>query len=216
MYLVTYKLNPSWWRLSTEDRANILSRLVDFEDSLRKSLILIRRYASLRWDSDIIYWLASEDTGDFLRFRSGVSSILGDMGRESLSFLSIYEKSPYIKGEFDPRKGLSGEPLRYLIAYPMSKSPEWYLLPFEERARIMREHIEIAKNHPENRGIRSYTTYSFGIGDYEFLVIYEAPSLVEWVHVVQSLREARARKWVTKEEPILVGELSDMRHLVYK
>jgi chlorite dismutase len=214
MYVTTYKLSPTWWRIGSEDRRRILSRLSDLEKDLGGSLLLLRRYASLRWDSDIIYWLVSEDTGGLLRFRSRVSSVLGELGHETLGLLSIYEKSPYTKGDHDLRSYLGGEPLRYFIAYPMKKSPDWYLLPMEERMGIMREHIEMARNHPENRGIRSYTTYSFGIGDYEFVVIYEASSLVEWMHVTQSLREAKARKWVTKEEPIIVGELSDMDHLV--
>ncbi|MBW9142061.1 MAG: chlorite dismutase family protein, partial [Candidatus Aramenus sp.] len=80
---------------------------------------------------------------------------------------------------------------------------------------IMREHIEIARTHPKNDGIRSYTTYSFGVADYEFVVIYEAPSLTNWIEVVEKLREAKARKWVTKEEPILVGELKGLEHLLY-
>jgi chlorite dismutase len=31
--------------------------------------------------------------------------------------------------------------------------------------------------------------------------------LYEWVEVVERLREAKARKWVAVEEPVLVGEL---------
>ncbi len=120
-----------------------------------------------------------------------------------------------MKSNFDPLSILKVEPLKYFVAYPMKKSVDWYLLPFDEREKIMMEHINIAKNHPKNNGIRSYTTYSFGIGDYEFVVIYEIPNLSDWVEVVEKLREAKARKWITKEEPLLVGELKDQGYLLY-
>jgi len=83
-------------------------------------------------------------------------------------------------------------------------------LPFNEREDIMREHIKVAREHPKNKGIKSYTTYSFGVEDYEFVVIYEIPSLPEWVEVVEKLREVRARKWITREEPIITGEVRDL------
>jgi Uncharacterized conserved protein, COG3253 len=71
----------------------------------------------------------------------------------------------------------------------------------------MAEHIGMARSHPESGQIRSYTTYSFGLGDQEYVVLYEASSLTAWSHVTEKLREAKARKWIVKEEPILVGEL---------
>ncbi|WP_162509407.1 chlorite dismutase family protein [Thermogymnomonas acidicola] len=89
----------------------------------------------------------------------------------------------------------------------MSKTPDWYLIGFEERKEILQEHIRMAVQHPENKDIRSYTTYSFGIGDQEFVVMYETDSLLNWSHVTEKLREARARKWIVKETPIFLGSL---------
>ncbi|MEM3676359.1 MAG: chlorite dismutase family protein, partial [Thermoplasmataceae archaeon] len=92
---------------------------------------------------------------------------------------------------------------------PMSKTPDWYLIDFEERKKIMAEHIGMAASHPEARQIRSYTTYSYGLGDQEFVVLYEVDSLLKWSHVTAKLREATARKWTAKEEPIFVGILAE-------
>jgi chlorite dismutase len=91
----------------------------------------------------------------------------------------------------------------------MIKDPTWYLEPSEDRKRIMSEHISMAVNDPENSDIRSYTTYSYGIGDQEFIVMYETDSLTDWSHVTQRLREAKQRKWITKEYPIFVGIYQD-------
>jgi chlorite dismutase len=40
------------------------------------------------------------------------------------------------------------------------KSREWYLLPFEERKKMMDEHIAIGRKFPE---IRLNTSYAYGI-----------------------------------------------------
>ncbi|BDB99169.1 chlorite dismutase family protein [Saccharolobus caldissimus] len=210
MYISSIKLSSKWWSLSKEERRKIIGNIESLESNFKNSLISLKRYISLRYDSDIIYWISSLETSRIIDFKYTLLSILRDLGEESFSMFSIYKPSPYTKGNFDIKSVLNLEPLRYFIAYPMKKNVEWYLLPFEEREKIMKEHIEIAKNHPKNKGIRSYTTYSFGIGDFEFVVIYEAPSIEDWVEVVEALRGAKARKWVTKEEPILVGELKGL------
>ncbi len=114
-----------------------------------------------------------------------------------------------MNGKKSLRDNLNQEPLEYFVAYPMSKSPEWYLLDYDERKEIMMDHIRSAMSNPEQEGIRSYTTYSFGIGDQEFVVLYEVPDLAKWSHVTEKLREAKARKWISKETPILIGMYSD-------
>lgn len=210
MYVSSIKLSANWWVEAKEERRKIIGEIEELESKFKSSLISLKRYISLRFDSDIIYWLSSFDTSPIIDFRYNLLSILRNLASESFSMFSIYKPSPYTKGNFSIESALSLEPLRYFIAYPMKKSVDWYLLPLEEREKIMGEHIRIARTHPKNKGIRSYTTYSFGIGDYEFVVIYEAPSLPEWVEVTEALREAKARKWVTKEEPILVGELKGL------
>lgn len=208
VYMMVYsvKFDKDWWRLNHEVRKSILSKSEEVVKEFKKDVISLKSYSSLSQDSNLIYWLSSFNTTSFLEFRSALLSAFEGYALESNLFLSVYKPSPYVRSNFDPKTVLGREQLRYFVAYPMKKSPEWYLLPFEEREKIMKEHIEMAVNNPKNNGIRSYTTYSFGIGDYEFVVIYEIPDLSNWVDVVEKLREARARKWVIKEEPLIVGE----------
>jgi chlorite dismutase len=213
MFIETLKLNPSWWEEGEDKRRELLWKFKERLQEARSNLLSVKTYISLRWDSDIILWISDFSTSSFHPLRSSLRSSLGRYAEETFSMLSVYESSPY-KGPSDVSKYILPEQLRYFVAYPMKKSVDWYTLPFEERREIMKEHIEVAKKHPESNGIRSYTTYSFGLGDQEFVVIYELDSLVSWAHVVERLREVRARKWITKEEPILVGETSDMNVLL--
>ena len=64
--------------------------------------------------------------------------------------------------------------LKYFVVYPFIKSREWYLLPFETRKQLMDEHIKVGRKYPE---IRLNTTYSFGIGDQDFMLAFETEDL---------------------------------------
>ncbi|BFH72552.1 chlorite dismutase family protein [Sulfurisphaera javensis] len=201
-----FKFSHEWWKLGKEEKKKIISKIDEMEKDYEKKIISLKRFISLRYDGDIIYWLSDFNTTPLNEFRYDLLST--SYLEEKISLFSVFKESPYtMGGNKDLSSFLKIPPLKYFVAYPMKKSPDWYLLPFNERKDIMAEHIKIARTHPDNEGIRSYTTYSFGIGDYEFVVIYEIPDLYRWTNVVEKLREAKARKWITLEEPILVGEL---------
>jgi chlorite dismutase len=201
--VLAYKFSPSWWRLEKEKRTKIIYDLkiilneihqIDNQDT--KAEI----YSSLRADSSIIFWLLIKDSSGLNAARAKLEKVLGSYTSLKHGFLSIYDaKKP---------KDSSGKD--YFVAYPISKSPEWYLLPKEKRSEIMAEHIKLATSDINNKGINSYTTISFGIDDNEFVVLYELNSLSDWVAVTKNLREAEARKWITNEKPILVGNKSNL------
>ncbi|EQB69661.1 MAG: hypothetical protein AMDU5_GPLC00003G0211 [Thermoplasmatales archaeon Gpl] len=160
---------------------------------------------SLRGDADIIGWVSADDPSNILSFLKELKTIIDGKGEIVHSFHSIYQRSPYLKNSLKIEEQIQNSRKKYIIAYPMSKSNDWYLLPYEERKRIMDEHIRTAMTDPNNKDILSYTTYSFGIGDQEFVVIYETDSLYSWMKVTEKLREVEARKWIIKETPILTG-----------
>lgn len=184
------------------------------EEIARESLLL-RTYMPLRGGIDLIVWVVSETLSPISRLRIFLRGSLARYVEEVHTFLAIYRASPYFAHHQDLREHVikaAKEPLRYIVVYPMKKSPEWYLLPFQERAKIMAEHASMARNLSSGKRIRSYTTYSYGVDDNEFLVIYEVEDLIEWSVVVEKLRESQHRKWVVKEEPLLVGEyIEDIR-----
>ncbi|MCL4314250.1 MAG: chlorite dismutase family protein [Candidatus Thermoplasmatota archaeon] len=184
--------------------SEIVRSLIELTDSHTGEVVSAKLFTSLRFDCDYVLWVTARNVNIIPAIRSALEAS-GYLRSFPYYFLSLYEDSPYTKEGITLEDTLRKGSLNYLVAYPMSKSNDWYLLPFDERKRIMAQHIGMAVSHRENRNIRSYTTYSFGISDQEFVVIYEVDSLVAWSHVTSKLREAEARKWITKETPILVG-----------
>jgi len=205
MMVLAFRMNESWWSSDPIVRSRVIQRLNTLLSGLKDRIIVAKLYTSLRWDSDFLLWLAAKQPEILGEVKLDFNTVLMGLGSPSYSMLSLYEESPYLRPGMDLEDTLKGEPSKYFVAYPMSKDPEWYLLDFDERKKILAEHIGIARTHPESKGIRSYTTYSYGLGDQEFVVMYEVDSLAAWSHVTAKLREAKARKWIVNEEPIFVG-----------
>lgn len=200
--VLAYKLRPSWWRLKKEKRTKVihdLKTILNEIHDIANQDIKAEIYSSLRPDSSMIFWLLMKDSYGLNSVRAKLEKVLGSYASLKYGFLSIYDANK--------PKDSSGK--EYFVAYPISKSPEWYLLPKEKRSEIMAEHIKLATSDINNKGINSYTTISFGIDDNEFVVLYELNSIPDWVAVTKNLREAEARKWITNEKPILVGSKSN-------
>ncbi len=192
--VLAFKFNGSWHAKRSEIKAE-LSRLLAERDG-RPSFLRAKAYSSLRYDSDVIFWFMSKDPDEIANAKAAVESLLDGVASVSNGFLSVFRQSRQHEPSVDNR---------FFVAYPMSKSPEWYLIDEAERKRIVADHVRVATSSLNNNGISSFTTESFGIGDSEFVVIYELSDIGKWVAVTEELRHVEARKWITNEHPILVG-----------
>ncbi|MCL5438187.1 MAG: chlorite dismutase family protein [Candidatus Thermoplasmatota archaeon] len=203
--VITASLTDEFHLMDQADRAGLLD-LVDEKLSIHGGrFIHLKRYSTLRADSDFMIWFSSREPETVHMVKTMFSVEFGKYFRMRNLFLSMYEHSPYVKKGTSLEDTLRVKAMKFFIAYPMSKSSGWYMLPFEERKKILADHIGMAVSHPENSDIISYTTYSYGLGDHEFVVMYETDSLESWSHVTAKLREAEARKWIVNETPLIVG-----------
>ena len=81
----------------------------------------------------------------------------------------------------------------------MWKKREWYVLPAEERMRIMRGHIETGRRHGT---IEINTAYSFGLDDQEFVVSFDTDDPADFLDLVQELRGTESSAYTASETPI--------------
>ena len=107
---------------------------------------------------------------------------------------------------------LAGEEARaHLCVYPFVRSYEWYLLPDEERRDLLREHGQMARPYPD---VRANTVASFALGDYEWMLAFEADELHRIVDLMRDLRASGARRHVREEVPFYTGSLVTPADLV--
>jgi hydrogen peroxide-dependent heme synthase len=107
---------------------------------------------------------------------------------------------------------LAGEEARaYICVYPFVRSYEWYLLPDEDRRDMLAEHGRQARGFPD---VRANTVASFALGDYEWILAFEADELHRIVDLMRELRASRARRHVREEVPFYTGRRRSVAELV--
>ncbi|WP_347755285.1 hydrogen peroxide-dependent heme synthase [Agrococcus sp. ProA11] len=99
------------------------------------------------------------------------------------------------------------EPRRWVTVYPFNRSYEWYLLPAEERSRMLAEH---GRAGAAFRGVIANTVAAFALGDYEWILPIEADELTDLVDMMRELRAVDARLHVREEIPFYTGRRIDV------
>jgi chlorite dismutase len=94
------------------------------------------------------------------------------------------------------------QPLRWLCVYPFVRSYDWYLLPAEERAAMLREHGMAGRAFT---GVQANTVAAFALNDYEWILALESDDLHELVDLMRDLRATQARRHVRSEVPFYTG-----------
>jgi hydrogen peroxide-dependent heme synthase len=103
------------------------------------------------------------------------------------------------------------EPRGYVCVYPFVRSYEWYLLPDEERRAMLAEHGQMARDYPD---VCANTVAAFALGDYEWVLAFEADELYRIVDLMRHLRGSRARLYVREEVPFYTGRRRPLPDLI--
>ncbi len=200
-----YKLDPQWQLLPAEVREQGRQQLLQiFAEFEQKSLIRSFSLYGIRTDCDFMLWQATYDIEDLRRLSSQIRrSAIGPYLREARSMLSMTKRSVYVgknaRGAHDPRLVVTPEDRKYLFVYPFVKTRPWYALPVEDRKRMMNEHIRVGLKYPS---VSLNTTYSFGIDDQEFVVAFETDDMMDFLDLVQELRETEASSYTLRDTPM--------------
>ncbi|HEY5223074.1 MAG TPA: hydrogen peroxide-dependent heme synthase [Microbacteriaceae bacterium] len=94
------------------------------------------------------------------------------------------------------------QPKGWLAVYPFVRSYDWYLLPPEDRSRMLSEH---GRRGAAYRSVLSNTVAAFALGDYEWIVPLESDELTDLVDLMRDLRAVDARLHVREEIPFFTG-----------
>jgi hydrogen peroxide-dependent heme synthase len=166
--------------------------------------------AGLRGDADLMVWWHAADVetvqSAYHRLRR---TALGRHLEPVWSQVALHRPAEFNKGHVPAF--MAGEEARgYVCVYPFVRSYDWYLLPDEERRDLLVEHGKAARGYPD---VRANTVASFALGDYEWILAFEADELHRIVDLMRDLRATDARRHVREEIPFYTGprvELADL------
>jgi chlorite dismutase len=167
--------------------------------------------SGLRADADVMLWLHGPNA-------EGLQWALRELRRSRLframlptwNAMGVHRDAEFNKAHV-PGFLRGVEPKAWLTVYPFVRSYEWYLLPPEERGRMLAEH---GRKGAAFRGVIANTVASFSLGDYEWLLPLESDELTDLVDLMRDLRATDARRHVREEVPFYTGRRISTAELV--
>lgn len=199
-----FSIDPAFRRLPAQEQRGGIGEFLEVLKQTRSDL-QTRAYLGigLRHDVDFFIWAIAKDLAPFQSFAADLAKTgLGHYLKATYNFLAMTRPSQYNPGHI-PAFELGEAPRKYLFLYPFVKSREWYLLPFEERRRMMRGHMATGELYPM---VRLNTTYSFGLGDQDFVLAFETDQPAAFEDLVQRLRESEASRYTVRDTPFILGQ----------
>jgi peroxiredoxin len=196
------------------DRTALVAEVEElFEQLAAKGVVVRGTYdvAGLRADADLMVWWHAADSDDlqeaYNRFRR---TELGGALEPVWSNMALHRPAEFNKGHL-PAFLVDEHPCSYVCVYPFVRSYEWYLLPDVERRALLSEHGQMARTFPD---VRANTVASFALGDYEWILAFEADELHRIVDLMRHLRGSETRRHVREEVPFYTGRRKPVAELV--
>jgi chlorite dismutase len=156
----------------------------------------------MRADCDLLLWLAGPSAEAMQEAQGALRRTrLGGMLAPFWQAVGLHREAEFSKSHVPAF--FAGEPPRsWLCAYPFVRTTEWYLLEAERRRELLIEHGRMGRDYPD---VRANTVSAFGLGDYEWLLAFEADDLGRIVDLIRHLRGAEARLYTKNELPFITG-----------
>lgn len=165
--------------------------------------------AGLRGDADLMLWSHAESsTALQSAYHAVLRTAVGRCLTPVWSQMALHRPAEFNKSHV-PAFLADEQAREFVCVYPFVRSYEWYLLPDEERRELLVEHGVMGRDYPD---VRANTVPAFALGDYEWILAFEADDLSRIVDLMRHLRASRARLHVREEIPFYTGrrrELAD-------
>jgi chlorite dismutase len=199
--------------LGEADRSSEAREVEKLFEELSETVTLRGLYdvAGLRADADLLIWTHAESSDDlqqaYHRFRR---TAFGARFEPVWSQMALHRPAEFNRSHI-PAFLADEQAREYVCVYPFVRSYEWYLLPDEERRALLAEHGQMARDYKD---VRANTVASFALGDYEWILAFEADELHRIVDLMRHLRASGARRHVREEIPFYTGRRRPAAELV--
>ncbi len=202
-----YRIMPEWRRLPLGEREE---HRREFAETVRKwnvpdtMKVVTYSLVGVRGDCDILLWricysisCLQEMTADIMRTR------LGGYLETSNSYLGMTRRSEYLIGDEEGHPALRGvmRPggAKFLFVYPLVRTRAWYMLPFEDRQRMVHEMVNLNREFPNTH---LHVVYSFGLDDQDFVLAIETDQPEEFTERMMRAREVEASPYTQRDTPV--------------
>lgn len=162
-----------------------------------------------RADADLMVWtLANAPSTLQAGYHAIRQSVLGNYLVPVWSVMGVHRPAEFNRTHV-PSCFAGFAPRPWLCVYPFVRSYDWYYLDNEHRSKMLYEHGVAGREYPD---VVASTLSSFALGDYEWILAFEADELHRLTDAMRHQRSVEARLHVREETPFFTGprvELDD-------
>jgi chlorite dismutase len=167
--------------------------------------------AGLRADADLMVWWHAETVEQVQdAYHRFLRTELGAHLDPVWSVVALHRPAEFNKSHI-PAFMADEEARGYVCVYPFVRSYDWYVMDDTERRDMLVEHGQMARGYPD---VRANTIAAFALGDYEWVLAFEADELHRIVDLMRDLRASKARLHVREEVPFYTGPRVEVGDLV--
>ncbi|HEX7658207.1 MAG TPA: hydrogen peroxide-dependent heme synthase [Pseudonocardiaceae bacterium] len=197
-----------------DDRGPVATEAQEYLDALPGKGVTVRGVydiAGFRADADYMIWTHAAEAEQLQAAYSGFRrTALGRVSVPTWNQIGLHRPT-----EFNPRHVpafVADEPPRkYVAVYPFVRSYDWYVLPADERRKLLADHGAKGHDFPD---VRANTVAGFALGDYEWLLAFEADRLERIVDLMRNQRTSETRLHVREEIPFHTGPRVPVNELI--
>ena len=200
-----YRARPEWRLLSESEKTDCKNGFIAAIEDFRPRL-LIHTYSTvgLRISADFMIWRIGCELDPMQEMTARLNQTpMAKFVEPTHSLLSMTKRSMFIGTECaDTPEGnthiLSGDS-DYVFVCPLQRTREWYTRPQEQRLEMLEENLRVGSKY---RSVKLHTTYSFGLDDQEFVVVFETDKPADFLDLFQELRETKASCFTARDTPM--------------
>ncbi len=160
-----------------------------------------------RADADLMMWTTAKDPAALqAAYHALRASELGRHLEPVWSVMAVHRPAEFNRSHV-PSCFAGFAPRAWVCVYPFVRSLEWYNLDDADRSRMLREHGMAARDYPD---VIASTLSAFALGDYEWMLAFEADELHRLTDVMRAQRAVEARLHVREETPFFTGPRVDL------
>ncbi|WP_084252809.1 hydrogen peroxide-dependent heme synthase [Devriesea agamarum] len=187
------------------DTAELTASLEKFiADQEQRGVVVRGLYdvSDFRADGDIMTWMHAENPAALQQAGRDFRALMPGRLSRTWAAMGVHRQAEFSKDHAPAFLDDRRTPKEWITVYPFVRSYDWYLLPEDERREMLREHGMLGRDFPQ---VHANTVAAFALGDYEWLLSFEADHLHELVDMMRHLRYSKARLHVRDELPFYAG-----------
>jgi chlorite dismutase len=215
-----FRLDADWAKQGQTTRITQLLTLKGVVEQHREKVAIdVYLLRGLSDRADVLFRVHATELRETQQFLLDLqSSVFGKHLTDSTIFSGLTKKANYVPGMPESLKNELKTPSEpgpqpYVIVIPVQKDAEWWSLPQDQRAAMMKEHTEASL--PYHKTVKRKLYHATGFDDMDFITYFETSRLEDFQGLILALEKVKEFRHNKRfGHPTLVGTVRSLDEII--